>query len=498
MSNVYDLFAAGARNGDVFLQDDAGKVQYRYDQLDAMTARLGNRLLRAGAAPTDRVMVQVQKSPENLLLYLACLRAGLIYLPLNTAYKADELRYFNDNAEPTVIVCDPASVSWFSSLSGLRPLTMDADVAGSLTNALDEESAEFKTHPCATDDTAVIIYTSGTTGKPKGAMITHGNIESNATTLSRCWGWRQDDVMLHALPIYHVHGLFVGAHLPIMNGSAITFLDRFEPNRIISALPESTVYMGVPTNYTRLLASPDLNVGTCRNMRLFTSGSAPLLSTTFNEFQERTGHTIVERYGMSETGMNTSNPLDGARRAGTVGLALPEVACRVVDDAGAQVDSETTGHLQVRGPNVFSGYWRMPGKTAEEFTPDGYFRTGDLASIDADGYVSIVGRNKDLIISGGLNVYPKEIETVVDSIEGITESAVIGVPDPDFGEAVTGIVVRNPGHSITEQEIIDVLRSRIANFKVAKRIHFVDELPRNAMGKVQKNLLRERFGRQGT
>jgi malonyl-CoA/methylmalonyl-CoA synthetase len=497
MTNAYHLFEQGAELGSTFIQDASGNALYSYSELDALTAGYATMLGNNGIKPGDRVMVQAEKSPESLLLYFACMRAGCIYLPLNTAYKTDELAYFIDNATPSLIICDPRSETQFGQLSNAPVLTMDTSGGGSLVDELPDLSTSgrmnYRTVERDSDDVAVIIYTSGTTGQPKGAMITHGNIETNSRTLSQAWGWQASDVMLHALPVYHVHGLFVGSHLPVMNGSAITFLGKFDAEQIISLLPSSTVYMGVPTNYTRLLASPSLTREACSNMRLFTSGSAPLLSQTFEEFQQRTGHTIVERYGMSETGMNTSNPLQGTRKAGTVGPPLAGVKCRVVDDAGKPQMPGTTGHLELTGPNVFKGYWRMPEKTAAEFSSDGFFRTGDLALIDDDGYVSIVGRNKDLIITGGLNVYPKEIETVIDGIPGVMESAVIGVHDADFGEAVTGVVVRDHEFKLSEADVIAHLKDRLANFKVTKRVFFVDELPRNAMGKVQKNVLREQF-----
>tara|TARA_B110000196_G_scaffold279278_1_gene258783 strand:+ start:348 stop:1655 length:1308 start_codon:yes stop_codon:yes gene_type:complete len=434
-------------------------------------------------------MVQVEKSPESLLFYFACLRFGCIYLPLNTAYKVDELAYFINDAEPTLILCDPKRESLFRQLSSAKIFTLDNE--GRINADLDDQI--FDTADRLADDVAVIIYTSGTTGRPKGAMISHGNIESNSKVLSKSWGWQTNDVMLHALPIYHVHGLFVGSHLPVMNGSPITFLNRFDASEIIALLPKSKVYMGVPTNYTRLLAQPELTRESCKNMRLFISGSAPLLTHTFNDFSERTGHTIIERYGMSETGMNTSNPLTGDRKGGTVGPPLSGVTCRIVDDQGIQVAKNKTGHLELKGPNVFTGYWCMPEKTAAEFSSDGFFRTGDLANQDEDGYISIVGRNKDLIISGGLNVYPKEIEMLLDNLDGVAESAVIGLPDPDFGEAVSAVIVTDGTKKLQPTDITAYVKEKVANFKVTKHVFFVDELPRNAMGKVQKNKLREMF-----
>jgi malonyl-CoA/methylmalonyl-CoA synthetase len=489
MTNVYNLFSSGAKQGTSFIQDSQGNTRYSYDQFDALTSQYANLLRSSGVKAGDRVMVQVEKSPESLLFYFACLRFGCIYLPLNTAYKVDELVYFVNDAEPTLILCDPKSEALFRKLSNANIYTLDNE--GNINADLDDQA--FDTADRLSDDVAVIIYTSGTTGRPKGAMISHGNIESNSKVLSASWGWQCNDVMLHALPIYHVHGLFVGSHLPVMNGSPIIFLNRFDAAAIVELLPTSTVYMGVPTNYTRLLAQPELGRESCKNMRLFISGSAPLLTHTFDDFNERAGHTIIERYGMSETGMNTSNPLNGNRKGGTVGPPLAGIICRIVDDEGIPVAKNDTGHLELKGPNVFTGYWRMPEKTAAEFSPDGFFKTGDLASEDEDGYISIVGRNKDLIISGGLNVYPKEIETLLDNFDGVAESAVIGLPDPDFGEAVSAIIVTDGTKNLQPADITAYVKEKVANFKATKHVFFVDELPRNAMGKVQKNKLREMF-----
>ena len=491
MSNVYDLFAQGASHGGTFIQNADGEVRYTYEEFDALTAQYANFLSEQGVRAGDRVMVQVEKSAECLLVYFACLRSRCIYLPLNTAYKKDELAYFIENAEPSLILCDPKDSDQFRQLSNAPVFTMNS--SGVLNYDVAHQGTEYSTRNCDDNDVAVIIYTSGTTGRPKGAMITHSNIGTNAQTLSNCWGWQTQDIMLHALPIYHVHGLFVATHLPVMNGSAITYLDRFDPQQIISLLPSSTVYMGVPTNYTRLLTQPELSKQSCANMRLFTSGSAPLLTHTFEDFKIRTGHTIVERYGMSETGMNTSNPLDGERKAGTVGIPLAGVDCRIVDSQGHSVEPDTTGSLQLKGPNVFKGYWRMPEKTAEDFSDDHYFQTGDLAQKDDDGYISIVGRSKDLIISGGLNIYPKEIENLLDNMDGVVESAVIGLPDPDFGEAVSAVIVSDGSTDLNASKVAAYIKEKVASFKATKHVFFVDEIPRNAMGKVQKNILRDTF-----
>ncbi len=487
-ANFYSHLKQNFSAEKVFLHDIASQRVFTYGDLDAITGKMANWLNSNGLKTGERVMLQVEKSPENLFWYLAALRCGLIYLPLNTAYQPDELKYFYRNAEPSLIICDPEKASIFSSMATCRIETLDAQ--GNFSQSLDEPTT-FSDVQVSDNDTAVILYTSGTTGKPKGAMISHDNLLSNVVALSEAWQWQSDDVMLHALPIFHIHGLFVASHLPLFNGSKILFLSKFEPEAVIEHLPQATVYMGVPTNYTRLLQHQTFNKSTCSNMRLFTSGSAPLLPQTFEQMKSQTGHHIVERYGMTETGMNTSNPLDGPRKPGTVGPPLPGVETKIVDEDGQDVSEHTPGNLLVRGRNVFSGYWQMPEKTAEEFTPDGFFKTGDVASYDKDGYVAIVGRSKDLVITGGLNVYPKEIESIIDRIPGVKESAIIGIPDADFGEAVTAVIVREQ-QNLTEGTIREALQS-LASFKRPKQIHFVNDLPRNTMGKVQKNLLREQF-----
>ncbi len=476
---------------------DGGVITFR--ELDDGAARVAGALLAGGASPGDRVAVQVDKSPEALLLYLGCLRGGFVYLPLNTAYPERELDYFIGDAEPAVVVCRPESeamVGRIAKARGVRTVyTLDGAGEGSLITAMMTVTALARVEPCAGDDLAAILYTSGTTGRPKGAMLTHDNLSSNARVLHATWGFRDGDVLLHALPLFHTHGLFVACNTSLLNGSLMLFCPRFDVDTVKRLLPRATVFMGVPTFYVRLLADPDFGREHARNMRLFVSGSAPLLTQTFEEFRERTGHTILERYGMTECGMSTSNPLDGERRAGTVGRPLDGVKLRVVDDHDRPVKPGQVGNIQFIGPNVFKGYWRNPEKTAEEFTADGFFRSGDLGSLSDDGYVTISGRGKDLIISGGYNVYPKEVELCLDEIEGIAESAVIGVPHADFGEAVTAVVV--PAMSAAapdEAAVIAALKDKLAGYKVPKRVHFVDELPRNAMGKVQKNVLRDRFG----
>ena len=465
-----------------------------YEELDATSARFAHALAAAGCRRGDRVAAQVDKCWEALALYLACLRAGFIFLPLNTAYQKGELRYLFGDAEPSAIVCRPDSSD---DVAALRPEAVVLTLAGgtgTLVDRADDEPEAFDTVASQPDDVAAILYTSGTTGRPKGAMLTHRNLGSNALALVDCWGFTRGDVLLHALPIYHVHGLFVACHCAMLSGSRMLWLARFDADEVRELLPRATVMMGVPTFYTRLLALPSFGAADCRSMRLFVSGSAPLLPETFDQFRARTGFTILERYGMSETGMNTSNPLEGERIAGTVGPPLPGVAVRVADAEGRPLAAGEVGGIEVKGPNVFAGYWRMPDKTREEFTADGYFRTGDVGELLPNGYLRIVGRAKDLIITGGLNVYPKEIEERIDALPGVAESAVIGVPDADFGEAVAAIVVTHPGHALTETDVIAALKGEIANFKVPKRIHFVADLPRNAMGKVQKNVLREQFG----
>ena len=482
-----------------FLETPDGAV-VRYSALDAQVARYALLLESLGARPGDRVAAQVDKCPEALFLYLACVRAGLIYLPLNTAYEAAELAYFIGDAEPRLFVCAPAREDALRDLAagGVMVRTLGpggpAGPCGSLPTAAAAMDGTHATVPVAADDVAAILYTSGTTGRPKGAMLTHGNLASNAATLVRIWGFRGDDVLIHALPIYHVHGLFVAVHCVLSSGSRMQFLPKFDASAVVEGLPSATVLMGVPTFYTRLLAEPALTPAQCARMRLFIAGSAPLLAETFAEFQARTGQTILERYGMSEAGMIASNPLDGDRVAGTVGQALPDVAVRVAADDGTALPAGAVGTLEIKGPNLFKGYWRQPDKTRAEFRDDGFFITGDMARMAADGRISIIGRAKDLIITGGLNVYPKEVEAAIDAIDGVAESAVIGLPDADFGEMVVAVVKRrNAAHGLDADAIRAALDGQLAKFKRPKQVHFVDELPRNAMGKVQKNLLRERF-----
>jgi malonyl-CoA/methylmalonyl-CoA synthetase len=477
---------------------DGPVLRYTWRDLDRATAMLANLFASLGLPAGARIAVQTDKSVEALMLYLAVLRAGFVYLPLNSAYQAAEIEYFVGNAEPSVLVCTPERFGRVSPIAfkagTAHVFTLGDDRSGSLLERAAHHADRHEPALKRADELAAILYTSGTTGRSKGAMLSHGNLTSNARTLQRYWGWRPGDVLIHALPIFHVHGLFIASHGALLNGSKSIWFSRFDARAVIERLPEATVFMGVPTLYVRLLAEPALTREACRNMRLFISGSAPLLAETFERFRERTGHTILERYGMSETMMLTSNPYfpaEGERRGGTVGFALPGVEVRVVDAAGKPCPPETVGGIEVRGPSVFSGYWRMPEKTREEFSADGWFRTGDVGRLDADGRLTIVGRSKDLIISGGYNVYPAEVEGFLNELPGVAESAVVGVPHADFGEAVVAVVVPRPGAEPDPAALVAGLRSRIANFKVPKEIFVVPELPRNAMGKVQKNLLRD-------
>jgi malonyl-CoA/methylmalonyl-CoA synthetase len=477
---------------------DGTPALYSWRDLERATAMMANLFGSLDLPAGSRIAVQTEKSVEALMLYLAVLRAGYVYLPLNTAYQAAEIEYFIGNAEPAVVVCSGKNFGWVSQIAFkagcTHVFTLNEDRSGSLLERAAHHSDRHTPAQCRADDLACILYTSGTTGRSKGAMLTHGNILSNAQTLKAYWGWQPGDVLIHTLPLFHVHGLFVAAHGALLNGSKMIWLSKFDPKVVVARLPEATVFMGVPTLYVRLLAEPGLTREACRNMRLFVAGSAPLLVETFNAWRERTGHTILERYGMSETAMLTSNPYDpkdGERRGNTVGFPLPGVQLRVRDERGNVCAANEVGGIEVKGPNVFAGYWRMPEKTKEEFTADGWFKTGDVGKIDERGYVCIVGRNKDLIISGGYNVYPAEIEGFINEMPGVAESAVIGVPHPDFGEAGVAVVVAQLGASLDDAAIVNALKSRIANFKVPKRVYVVPELPRNAMGKVQKNVLRE-------
>jgi malonyl-CoA/methylmalonyl-CoA synthetase len=486
--------AAPADPGNTLLITDSG-TEVSWRELQEQTARLAALLLALGLQRGDRVAVQVEKSPQALFFYLACLRAGVAYLPLNTAYQRGELSYFLSDAQPRLMVCRPHSEAEVRGLAAdAVVLTLDEEGCGSLTDAARVQPVVFDTARVAADDLAAIIYTSGTTGRSKGAMLTHRNLLSNAQVLVQAWGFTAGDVLLHALPMFHVHGLFVANHCALLAGARMLWHRKFDPRAVLRDLPRATALMGVPTFYTRLLAEPAFTSEVCRSVRLFVSGSAPLLLDTFEAFERRTSQRILERYGMSEAGMICSNPLDGARRGGTVGRPLPGVAVRVAGEHDRALPAGEVGGIQIRGENVFQGYWRMPEKTREEFSADGWFRTGDVGVFDADGYLSIVGRAKDLIITGGYNVYPKEIELAIDALPGVLESAVVGLPHPDFGEAVTAVVVPRSGATLSPQQIIQTLKRELANYKIPKRVILVPDLPRNAMGKVQKSLLRERYG----
>jgi len=479
----------------------AGPLAYRWRDLERGSAMVANLLDSLKLPFGSRVVVQVDKSVEALMLYLAVLRAGHVYVPLNNAYQAAEIEYFIGDAEPAVVVCAPRNFGWTSRLAFARGVghvyTLGDDRTGTL---LERAALHADTHVVAertADDLAAIVYTSGTTGRSKGAMLSHGNLLSNAQTLKTYWGWQGGDVLVHVLPIFHVHGLFVAIHGALLNGSRMIWFAKFDPRAVIPRLAEATVFMGVPTLYVRMLAEPTLTRDACARMRLFISGSAPLLVDTFDAWRERTGHTILERYGMSETVMLTSNPYradEGERIRGTVGRPLPGVDLRVQDDHDQPLPTGEIGHIQVRGPSVFAGYWRMPEKNATEFTADGWFRTGDVGTQDVRGVVTIVGRSKDLVISGGYNVYPAEIEGVINELPGVAESAVIGVPHPDLGEAVVAVVVPRGQKVLDADALREALRQRIAGFKVPKQVLCATELPRNAMGKVQKNLLRQQHG----
>ncbi|MFT4278658.1 MAG: malonyl-CoA synthase [Rhodopseudomonas sp.] len=468
-----------------------------YADLVGRAGRVANVLVDRGLKVGDRVAAQTEKSVEALVLYLATVRAGGVYLPLNTAYTLHELDYFITDAEPKIVVCDPGKRDGIAEIAakvGATVETLGSDGQGSLTDAAAKASEAFATVERGADDLAAILYTSGTTGRSKGAMLSHDNLASNSLTLVDVWRFTPDDVLIHALPIYHTHGLFVASNVTLFARGSMIFLPKLDPDRIIDLMARATVLMGVPTFYTRLLQSPRLTKQSTSHMRLFISGSAPLLADTHREWQARTGHAVLERYGMTETNMNTSNPYDGDRVPGAVGPALPGVSARVTDpETGKELARGEIGMIEVKGPNVFKGYWRMPEKTKSEFRDDGFFITGDLGKIDERGYVHILGRGKDLVITGGFNVYPKEIESEIDAMPGVVESAVIGVPHADFGEGVTAVVVRDKGATIDEAQVLKGLDGQLAKFKMPKKVLFVDDLPRNTMGKVQKNVLRDTY-----
>jgi len=490
--NLFTRFAAPQRNKTFLKVPDGGAISYAASF--AAAARFAQVLARAGVKKGDRVAVQVEKSPEALFLYLACLRAGAVYLPLNPAYTPAELSYFIADAEPALFVAAPQNEVLIKTIFAGPVLTLaDDGSGGSLIALAANEAPDFEDVAVQKHDLAAILYTSGTTGRSKGAMLSHGNLWSNASVLKELWRFGENDVLLHALPVFHIHGLFVATNVALAAGAAMIFLPKFDPDAVLAAMPDATVMMGVPTYYVRLLKDARLSRDVTAGMRLFISGSAPLLSETHREWRERTGHAILERYGMTETGMNTSNPYDAERLPGSVGFALPGTELRIADENGAPLPQGEIGMIEVRGPNVFQGYWRMPDKTRAEFRPDGFFITGDLGLIDSNGYVHISGRGKDLIISGGLNVYPKEVESLIDAMDGVAESAVVGLPHADFGEAVTAFVVSKDGARLDEKQVLEKLAGHLARFKQPKRVLLVDQFPRNSMGKVQKNLLRDRY-----
>ena len=496
-NHLFDAISAAIPSKErTFIETPQG-VRYTYGDMLAQTARLAHALVGLGVKPGDRVNVQVEKSPNALFLYLACVRAGAVFVPLNTAYTRAELDYFLGDAEPSLFVTTPERAEEampFCAAHHIKLATLGVKEDGTLADLARAAPPEFTNAARGPDDLAALLYTSGTTGRSKGAMLSHDNLASNAKTLAAHWRFTPQDVLLHALPIFHTHGLFVASNVTLMAGASMIFLSRFDADEIMSLMPRASVLMGVPTFYVRLLQHPKLNTDNTRHMRLFISGSAPLLADTHRLWVEKTGHAILERYGMTETNMITSNPYDGTRVPGAVGFALPGVEVRIADaESGALLPQGEIGMIEVKGPNVFKGYWHMPEKTAAEFRPDGFFITGDLGRIDDNGYVHIVGRGKDLVISGGYNVYPKEVESEIDAIKGVFESAVIGVPHADFGEAVVAVVVRSAQSGVTEKAILQELAPRLAKYKQPKQVIFVDELPRNTMGKVQKNLLQQSF-----
>ena len=502
-NHLFDGLMANASTDHVFAILPDGRTFSYQDVLD-VSGRFANVLAGMGVKPGHRVAVQVPKSIEAVMLYLATVRAGAVFLPLNTAYTASEIEYFLGNATPSLFVCDPKDADSYRPLAGKLGVKLETlgvwkshdQSAGTLADSALDARPSFSDVARGADDLAAILYTSGTTGRSKGAMLTHENLLSNAIVLKDLWRFTSDDVLLHALPVFHTHGLFVATNTIMRAGASMIFLAGFNNDQVIHYLPRATTMMGVPTFYTRLLDDERFTRDLVSHIRLFVSGSAPLLAETHVEFEARTGHRILERYGMTESNMNTSNPYDGDRRAGTVGFPLPGVSLRVCDpDTGKPLPDGEIGVIEVKGPNVFAGYWQMPEKTREEFRDDGFFITGDLGKVDGEGYVHIVGRAKDLIISGGYNIYPKEIELLLDEQEGVQESAVIGVPHPDFGEGVVGVVVPLKDAHVEEASIMAAIKDKIARFKQPKKIYVVDELPRNTMGKVQKNLLREQYGK---
>jgi len=493
--NLYTRFVAAQADLEKPFLRFLDNPPLSYRDAFAAAGRFAHVLSAHGVKPGDRVAVQVEKSAAALILYLACLRAGAVYLPLNTGYTPAELAYFVQDSEPRLFIAAEQNREKIqAALPPMTILTMSDDgKAGSLVAEAASQPADFPDAPVGMPDLASILYTSGTTGRSKGAMLSHGNLHSNAGSLKQAWAFSPDDVLLHALPVFHIHGLFVATNVPLLAGASILLLPKFEPDLVFRAMPHTTAMMGVPTFYTRLLKDSRLGRDTTRHMRVFISGSAPLLPETHREWEARTDHALLERYGMTETNMNTSNPYRGARIPGSVGLPLPGVEVRITDGDGKPLPHGEIGMIEVRGPNVFQGYWRMPEKTQAEFRKDGFFVTGDLGTIGADGYLRIVGRGKDLIITGGLNVYPREIESLLDDLPGVEESAVVGLPHEDFGEGVTAFLVLKKNATVREPDVLDSLRDRLARFKLPKRVIVLDQLPRNTMGKVQKSALRAEY-----
>jgi malonyl-CoA/methylmalonyl-CoA synthetase len=491
--NLFSFLSAAVQRKDRPFIVPSGRAPISFAEAFDQAGKFANLLVSQGVQPGDRVAAQVEKSPESLFLYLACLRAGAVYLPLNPAYTDAELAHLLADAEPKLLITSPKRAQGARAIFSGAIFTLDEDGGGTFIAEAVAKSSGFKEVAAAAHDLAAILYTSGTTGKPKGAMLSHGNLQSNAAALSATWRFTENDVLLHALPIFHTHGLFVATNVSVASAATMLFLPKFDADEIFRLMPRATAMMGVPTFYTRLLSDPRLSRATTAHMRLFISGSAPLLAETHAQWRERTGHEILERYGMTETNMNTSNPYERARKPGSVGLPLPGTEIRIIGEGGGPLPKGEIGKILVRGPNVFSGYWRLPERIKEDFLPGGWFITGDMGRLDEDGYLYIVGREKDLIITGGLNVYPKEVETVLDAIQGVSESAVFGLPHPDFGEGVTAVLVQKPEAKLTEDDILAVLKERLAKFKLPKRVIVLDEIPRNAMGKVQKNLLRAQF-----
>jgi malonyl-CoA/methylmalonyl-CoA synthetase len=487
-----NLFSVYANSNKIFIETESQKYSFR--EFDDLINKISNLLITSGLNKGDRVLVKLEKSVFSFALYISTIRAGGIFIPVNTDYTASEIDYFIDNSMPSIFISNDQSLKDVQNRN-LKTFSLNDDMTGTFTENIRTQKTSFEPVKRNKDDIASILYTSGTTGRSKGAMLSHNNLFSNTKELLKIWKFNENDALLHALPIYHIHGLFVACNLCLLSGATIHFIKKFQAEKVIEFLPKSTVMMGVPTFYTRLIESKKLNAQITKSIRVFISGSAPLLSETHKEFESITGHKILERYGMTETNMNTSNPYDGERRAGTVGFPLPGIKIRITDpENNHELGSEKIGMIEIKGENVFEGYWKMKEQTKESFTDDGYFITGDLGKFSSDGYLSIIGRNKDLIISGGLNIYPKEIEVVIDGINNVKETAVIGVTHKDFGEAVVAVIVGDI-KKVSERSIINVVQTKLAKFKLPKKIIFVNELPRNAMGKVQKQILRNTYNK---